>query len=77
MLMINKQVLTDMFLTKESFEQYAKKLREEKAKEYGMTLEQWDEAVATLQLVSPITPDNTQQSTNDTQWNGPTSSFNG
>ena len=76
--MINKQILTDMFLTKESFEQYAKKLREEKAKEYGMTLEQWDEAVATLQLVSPITPDNTQQPiTGSTEWNGPTSSFNG
>jgi len=35
----------DMFLTKEAFEQYAKRLREEQAKEYGMTLEEWDQAV--------------------------------
>jgi len=30
----------DLFLTKEAFEQYALRLREEKAREYGMTLEQ-------------------------------------
>ena len=53
--MIDKKLMTDLFLTKESFEQYSRKLREEKAKEYGLTLEQWDDAVATLQLVSPIT----------------------
>jgi hypothetical protein len=35
----------DLFLTKEAFEQYAIRLREEKAREYGMTLEQWDAAV--------------------------------
>ena len=52
---MNKQVITDMFLTKEAFEQYALRLREEKAKEYGMTLEQWDAAVATQQVVNPIT----------------------
>jgi hypothetical protein len=68
--MIDKKLMTDLFLTKESFEQYSRKLREEKAKEYGLTLEQWDEAVATLQLVSPITQP-------PTEWNGPTSSFNG
>ena len=54
--MIDKKVLTDLFLTKESFVEYSKRLREEKAKEYGLTLEQWDEAVATLQLVQPQTP---------------------
>jgi hypothetical protein len=68
--MIDKKLMTDLFLTKESFEQYSRKLREEKAKEYGLTLEQWDEAVATLQLVSPITQP-------PTEWNDPTSSFNG
>jgi hypothetical protein len=52
---MNKQVITDMFLTKEAFEQHARKLREEKAKEYGMTLEQWDEAVRTGATISPIT----------------------
>lgn len=42
----------DMFLTKEAFEQYAIRLREEQAREYGMTLEQWDEAVRTGQIIS-------------------------
>ena len=51
--MINK--VTDIFLTKEAFNEYSKRLREQKAKEYGMTLEQWDAAVATQQTVSPIT----------------------
>jgi hypothetical protein len=43
---------TDIFLTKEAFEQYAIRLREQKAKEYGMTLEQWDEAVLNGTVVS-------------------------
>ena len=60
----------DLLLTKEAFDQYAKRLREEKAREYGMTLEEWDAAIAAQQTVSP----NTQPST---EWNGPTSSFNG
>ena len=55
---MNKQVITDMFLTKEAFEQHALRLREEKAKEYGLTLEQWDEAVRTGATISPITPHN-------------------
>ncbi len=50
--------VTDIFLTKEAFEQYAIRLREEKAREYGMTLEEWDAAVLSGQVVSP----NTQQS---------------
>ena len=54
----------DLFLTKEAFNQYAMRLREEKAREYGMTLEQWDEAVRTGATVSPNTPH-------------PTSSLNG
>jgi hypothetical protein len=45
----------DIFLTKEAFEQYAMRLREEKAREHGMTLEQWDEAVRTSATVSPNT----------------------
>jgi len=54
---MNKQVITDVLLTKEAFEQYSRKLREETAKSHGMTLEQWDNAVATQQVVNP----NTQQ----------------
>jgi hypothetical protein len=45
----------DMFLTKEAFEQYAKRLREEKAREYGLTLEQWDNAVRTGATLNPNT----------------------
>ena len=52
---MNKQVITNMFLTKEAFEQYTRELREKKAQEYSMTLEQWDTAVATGQVVTPIT----------------------
>jgi hypothetical protein len=62
--------VTDIFLTKEAFEQYAKRLREEKAREYGLTLEEWDAAILNGTAVSP----NTQP---PTEWNGPTSSFNG
>lgn len=51
---MNKQVITDVFLTKEAFEQHARKLREEKAKQYGMTLEEWDAAVLTGQVVTPV-----------------------
>ena len=50
--------VTDIFLTKEAFEQYAIRLREEKAREYGMTLEEWDAAILSGQVVSH----NTQQS---------------
>jgi len=51
---MNKQVITDIFFTKEAFEQHARKLREEKAKQYGMTLEEWDNAVLTGQVVTPV-----------------------
>ena len=57
-----KQIIQSVFLTKEAFEENINKIREAKAKEYGMTLEQWNEAVATLQVVSPIMH-NTQQPT--------------
>ena len=60
----------DLLLTKEAFDAYATRLREEKAREYGMTLKQWDEAVRTGATISY----NTQP---PTEWNGPTSSFNG
>ena len=63
---MHKKTITDVFLTKEAFIQYSIRLREEQAKEHGMTLEQWDNAIATQQVVSP-----------NIEWNGPTSSFNG
>ena len=45
----------DLLLTKEAFDAYATRLREEKAREYGLTLEQWDEAVRNSATVNPIT----------------------
>lgn len=42
---MDKQIITDMFLTKEAFEQYARQLREETAKKHGMTFEEWDAAI--------------------------------
>ena len=51
-------------LTKEAFEQHARKLREERAKQYGMTLEQWDAAIASgsiVQTPNPNTPPNNTQ----------------
>ncbi len=56
------QKIVDMFLTKEAFNEYAKRLREEQAREHGMTLEQWDDAVRTGATVNP----NTQLSSSPT-----------
>ena len=54
-----KKYLPDsMMLTKESFEQYMLRLREERAKQYGMTLEQWDNAVATGAIVQQMSGSN-------------------
>ena len=51
----------DLLLTKEAFDAYATRLREEKAREYGMTLEQWDTAIRTGATVNPITHNNITQ----------------
>ena len=59
---INKKIIQSVLLTKEAFEESINEIRKQKAAEYGLTLEQWNEAVATLQLVTPISH-NTQQST--------------
>ena len=40
-----KKYTSDLLLTKEAFEIHTRKLREETAKQHGMTLEQWDKAV--------------------------------
>ena len=55
----------DLFLTKEAFDAYATRLREEKAREYGMTLEQWDEAVRTGATISPNTQPSSSLHNND------------
>lgn len=83
--MEQKKYLQDnLLLTKEAFEQYTLRLREERAKEFGMSLEEWDKAVREGQIINPITHNTQQSTTNNTKendpsitWNGPTSSFNG
>ena len=55
----------DLFLTKEAFDAYAIRLREEKAREYGMTLEQWDEAVRTGATISHNTQFSSSLHNND------------
>lgn len=44
----------DMFLTKEAFNEYIKRLKEQTAKSYGMTPEQWDNAVINQLPVVPV-----------------------
>jgi len=48
-----KYLQDNVLLTKEAFEIYARQLREEKAKEYGMTLEEWDAAILNGSVVNP------------------------
>jgi hypothetical protein len=55
---MNKQKITDVFLTKEAFEQHSKHLREQRAKEFGMTLEQWDDAIRNGSVVTPVSGSN-------------------
>ena len=40
-----------MLLTKEAFEIYARQLREQTAKQYNMTLEEWDAAILNQDVV--------------------------
>jgi hypothetical protein len=62
--MEHKKYLQDnILLTKESFNLYTKHLREERAKEYGLTLEQWDEAVRTGATILPIIPNSNTTTT--------------
>lgn len=60
---MEKQIITDLMLTKEAFEEYALRLRIERAKEHGMTLEQWDAAIANGSVVQTLNP-NTPPSNN-------------
>ena len=54
-----KYLQDNVLLTKEAFEIYARQLREEKAKECGMTLEEWDAAVLNGSVVNPNTNNKT------------------
>ena len=58
-----KKYTGEILLTKEAFEIYARQLREETAKQHGMTLEQWDAAILQQNVVQP-----TSGSTNQWLW---------
>jgi hypothetical protein len=46
-----KKYTGNILLTKEAFEIHARQLREETAKQHGMTLEQWDTAILNQDVV--------------------------
>jgi len=52
-----KKYTGEILLTKEAFEIYARQLREETAKQHGLTLEEWDKAVADMGVVQRIVQD--------------------
>lgn len=52
---MEKVLITNVFLTKEDFQQHAFDEQEKLAKSYGMTLEQWRHAILTQQpICAPI-----------------------
>jgi hypothetical protein len=46
-----KKYTDNILLTKEAFALYARQLREQTAKQHGMTLEQWDAAILNQDVV--------------------------
>ena len=46
-----KKYTGEILLTKEAFALYAQQLREQTAKQHGMTLEQWDAAILSQSVV--------------------------
>lgn len=49
-----KKYTDNILLTKEAFEIHARQLREETAKQHGMTLEEWDNAILNQSVVQKI-----------------------
>ena len=49
-----KKYTGEILLTKEAFEIYARQLREETAKQHGLTLEEWDAAILQQNIVQQI-----------------------
>jgi hypothetical protein len=52
-----KKYTGEILLTKEAFEIYSQQLREERAREHGLTLEEWDKAVVDMAVVQRIVQD--------------------
>ena len=57
---MNKYLQDNILLTKEAFAIYTQKLREETAKQHGMTLEQWDAAIISGSVVVAKSPSDIQ-----------------
>ena len=58
-----KKYTGEILLTKEAFEIYTRQLREETAKQHGLTLEEWDKAIADMGVVQQIVRDHVSGST--------------
>jgi hypothetical protein len=58
-----KKYTGEILLTKEAFALYSQQLREERAREHGLTLEEWDKAVADMAVVQRIVQDHVSGST--------------
>jgi hypothetical protein len=54
---MNKQVITNVLLTKEAMLLYVKELREKQAAEYGLTVEQYEQAIMSGSVLTPINKD--------------------
>jgi len=58
-----KYIPDSLMLTKEAFEQHMLRLRAERAKQYGMTLEQWDAAIANGDVIQQPSGSNLNHNT--------------
>ena len=58
-----KYIPDSLMLTKEAFEQHMLRLRAERAKQYGMTLEQWDAAIGSGAVIQQPSGSNLNHNT--------------
>jgi hypothetical protein len=52
---------TEILLTKLAFEEYVKRIHDSSAAKYGLTIEQYQHAVASGSVITPTPNHNTQQ----------------
>jgi len=50
---MDKQIIQNVLLTKEAIAEYVQQQRQSEAAKYGLTLEQWNDAINTQQIVTP------------------------
>ena len=51
--MSKKYIQDSLMLTKEAFEQYIQQQRESQSSQYGMTPNEWDQAIRNMSVVQP------------------------